>query len=159
MSLSSEAVNQSIFVAALFLTLISVPKLLVVTVWYAYKEWVFSNLEKALSKIEGLNKEGTAEILTKGARDPRVRMDLTIETLADFKKDIRDPLIEASTAVAILFFLIPLLPSIETWLIVILIVIVAVVIGAFALTVVLWRKGNKMLRMKLSSNPSLSLEP
>jgi hypothetical protein len=109
--------------------------------------------------LQQLNKEGRAEILTKGARDPRVRMDLAMETLADFEKDIRDPLLEASTAVVILFFLIPLLPAIETWSIVTLIVIVAVVIGTFVLTVVLWRKGNKMLRMKLSTNPSLSLEP
>jgi magnesium-transporting ATPase (P-type) len=161
MSLSSEAVNQSIFVAALFLTLISVPKLLALTVWYAYKEWIFLNLGRVVNSryFENLTKEGTAEILTKDAGDPKLRVKIMMEALGDFMKNIRDPLIEALTATAILSFLTTLLPAIEIWLVITLIVIVAVVIGTCALTLKLWRNANKMLRMEPTGNPSLNLEP
>jgi hypothetical protein len=161
MSLSSEAVNQSIFVAALFLTLISVPKLLALTLWYAYKEWIFLNLGRVVKSryFERLTKEGTAEILTKDAGDPKLRVKITMEALGDFMKNIRDPLIEALTATAILLFLTTLLPAIEIWLVITLIVIVAVMIGTCALAVKLWRNANKMLRMEPTGNPSLNLEP
>lgn len=148
MSLSPEVVNQSVFLAALFLTLISVPKLCALTVWNVYKELLFLNLSKLMKPLQVFTKEGMAEPLTKGAEDPSFRQDLMMKTLDDFRKDIRDPLLEASTAAVILYFLIPLLPSISTCVVITLIVIVVAVIGAFVLTVVLWRKGNRILRMK-----------
>jgi len=161
MSLSPEVVNQSVFVAALFLTFISVPKLLVLSAWYVYKEWIFLHLGRVVGSkpVQRLIKEGTARILTKDAQDPKLKIKITMEALGDFQKNIRDPIIEALTAAIILFLLRPLLPSIETWVVITLFVIVAVVIGTCALAVKLWRNANRMLRMEPTGNHSLSLEP
>jgi Flp pilus assembly protein TadB len=149
-SLSSEAVNQAVFVAALFLTFISVPKLIALSIWYGYKELLFWNLNKVMKSkaIQSFTKEGTAEILTKGAESPKLRQDLMIDTLTDWRKDIRDPLIESSTAAVILYLLIPLLPAIGSWLIITLIIIVVVIIAVCVLTVVLWRKSNRLLQVR-----------
>jgi Flp pilus assembly protein TadB len=141
-----------VFVAALFLTLISVPKLVVLSVWCAYKEVLFFHLGNVLRPLQRFSKEEMAESLKKGAESPDVKLKLIMDTFGDFQKNIRDPLIEALTAALILFFLRPLLPAVSTWLIITLIVIVAVVVGAFVLTIVLWRESNRLLKMKPSKN-------
>lgn len=96
--------------------------------------------------------------MTKDAQDPKLKVKTTVDALGDFLGGIRDPIIEASTAAVILFFLRPLLPSIGTWVVIILIVIVGVVIVAMTLSLVLWKEANKTLRTVRSDNPSLNPE-
>lgn len=98
--------------------------------------------------VRRFTKKRIAEPLTKGAENPIVRLKITLDTLGDFQKSVRDPLIEASTAALILFVLNPLLPNINTWIVITLIIIIAVVIGTLALTLMLWKEGNRVLRGK-----------
>jgi len=149
MSFSPEVVsqfNQSVLTAVLFLTMISVPKLLVLTVWHAYKLLVFQNLDR-VARSRALQmaaaNEGTSEPLKKEAEDSRLELKTTMEAYGDFKKSVRDPLIEASSAVVILFFLIPIFGEIALWLAAVFIIVLGTVIFGLALVVVLWRYANR----------------
>ena len=123
------------------------------------KSWVFLHLGKVVKSrpVQRLNKEGTAEVLTKDAQNLKLKVKTTVEALGDFLGSIRELLlIEAWARDSHFVLLRPLLPSIGTWVVIILIVIAGVVVVVMALAVFLWKEGNKMLRMEPSSNPSLS---
>lgn len=149
MSFSPEAIsqfNQSVLTAALFLTMISVPKLLVLTVWHAFKLLVFQNLDR-VARSRALHmaaaNEGTSEPLKKEVDDSRLELKTKMEAYGDFKKSVRDPLIEASFAAIILFFLIPIFSEIALWLAAVFIIVLGTVIFGLALVVVLWRYANR----------------
>ena len=89
-------------------------------------------------------------MLKQEAGKPQVRLQMMTNELGEFMKAIRDPLIEAFTAAVILYFLRPLLPSIETAVVITLIVIITVFIITCVFAVVLWNKGNELLRMHRS---------
>ncbi len=143
MSLSPEAIfNQSVLSAALFLTIISVPKLFVLTVWHAHKLWVFQNLDsiarsRALQMAAAI--EGTPEQLKKETEDSRTELKTAMQAYRDFTKSVRDPLIESSVAAIILFLLIPIFSGIALWLTAVLITVLGITVLGLALTVALWR--------------------
>lgn len=145
MSLSPEAINQSVFFAALFLTVISVPKLLVLTIRCANRVWIWQDLDR-IARSRALQiaaaQEGTSEPLKVEAEDPKLRLRTAMETYGNFTKSIRDPLIEASVAAIIWFLLIPIFSDTALWLASILIIVLGIVVFVLAFTAVLWRDAH-----------------
>jgi len=145
MSVPSEIINQSVFTAALFLTLISVPKLIVLTVWYTYRILLFRNLEKiAKGKyLKEVVKGDALQSLVKMSENPVLRLEQTVKEYGNFLKYVRDPIIEAFTALIIMFVLSSIFPEITAWLTVSFIVVIIVVLWSFALAILFTKDINR----------------
>ncbi len=145
MSLSPDAINQSVFFAALFLTVISVPRLLVLTIRCANRVWIWQDLDR-IARSKALQiaaaQDGTSEPVTVEAEDPKLKSRTGMETYGNFTKSIRDPLIEASVAAIIWFLLIPILSGNALWLAGILVIVLGIVVFCLAFTAVLWRDAH-----------------
>jgi hypothetical protein len=158
MSITSEVVNQSIFTAALFLTFISVPKLLMLTGWYTYRiaiYWFGARLTKSKS-FEGLiqQKEILASV-QKNMQNPLKIVERMLKETGNYTKDIRDPIIEALVALTLMILVFPLFPQISNWLALALLLIVAVIGYAFALLLITLKEVN---RLKISQELNLDYE-
>jgi len=146
MDISPEIISQSVFIAALFLTLISVPKLIVLTVWYTYRILLFRNLERVVrgKSFQAIIKGDALQSLTKMSEDPMFRLKQTAREYGNFVKNIRDPVIEASTALIIMLPIYLTYPEILKWLIISLIVIVTIIVWALVLVFLFAKDINKI---------------
>ncbi len=135
MSVTSELVTQSVFTAAIFLVMISVPKLLIVTSWYAWRIHVFKNLG-SLSKRKMLHRSLDAKTLSLVQKSTE-KSGFTAKQIGiqigNFTHEIRDPLIEAVVALLIIFSFVWVYPDISMWLVLASVgIVVVLVISASA---------------------------
>ena len=158
MSITSEVVNQSIFTAALFLTFISVPKLLMLTGWYTYRIPSYKFGAKLMkSKYFDLliQQQEIRTTLRKNIEDPVKIVEQMFKEFGNYTKDIRDPIIEALVALGLTILIFPIFPQGSNWLIIALILIVVVIAYAFAL---LFITINKVNHLKLSNKTNTDYE-
>jgi len=155
LSLPSELVNQSIFTAALFLTFISVPKLVILTIWYTYRIVVYKVSERIFKSkyLRALIKQkNILQVLTKLSENPAERVGQMLKEYEHFTKDIRDSIIEASVALGIMYFVFPIFPQVQTWSIVSFIVIIGVILWALILFVSFFKEINRIPTQKEVAN-------
>jgi uncharacterized membrane protein len=82
--------------------------------------------------------------LTKLAENPADRIAQIAKEYEHFTRDIRDPVIEAIVALAIMVLIYSVFPQIQIWLIVSFVVIVAVIVWAFALLILFLKDINRL---------------
>ena len=140
-----EAINQSIFTAALFLMVISVPKLVGLAIWNSYKLLLFKNLDKVTKRyLPTLLKGDVLEAMKKMSDEPEYRVTQMAKSYGDYAKDIREPIIEAITAIFLMGWLYFVYPDISIWLIASLITILVVIAVALVLLSILLKEASKI---------------
>jgi hypothetical protein len=150
MSVTPEMINQSVFTAALFLTLISLPRLIALSIWYRYRIWLFRDLQRNIKYVQVFFKGQALEALKNLAEDPKFRVQQTVKEYGNYLKYVRDPLIEASTAWIIMVALIitgyiqPVMSAVSAWLTISVVVILVIIVSALAQSVLFTRDMNRI---------------
>lgn len=99
-----ELAVQAIVTAAFVLVAISMPKLVSYLVWTIYKILVFKYLSKIVrsKSMKRLFKGDFYEELVKHSDNPFARTKSMIGACADYLRDVKEPLVEAVTAVVLI---------------------------------------------------------
>jgi hypothetical protein len=135
MSVPSDLVNQSLFTAALFLLFISIPKLILLSITYAFRFYTYRNrkdfTEKYASKI--IKQRNIIQELQKMADDPVHRINQEMKDWRNFNNDIRDPIVEGSVSLVIIWLVYPAFTEISIWLNAAFFIIIIVILSSILL--------------------------
>jgi hypothetical protein len=136
MSATPDIITQSVFIAALFLTFISVPKLAVLTAWYTgrifskrFDKWIIGG--KIYRKLAN---ENLITYLEEETKNPGEILLEKLDQWLELTDKIRDSTIESIVAIALLVIVYSVFPQILLWLI----VSVHIIVGILVWTGVLW---------------------
>jgi hypothetical protein len=108
--------------------------------------YFFQQLEKAAKGkyLQTVIKGNALQSLRKKSEDPMFKLQQIGKEYGSFLKSIRDPTIEALTALVIMVFIYPVFPEVSTWLIVSFVVITIVIVWAISLVISFMKDINRI---------------
>jgi hypothetical protein len=100
MALTPEDVYQALVLSSMFLMAISMPKVLLYTLWSSWRLFIYDHLEdlQKLKSVRGIVSKEMAEKL----QTPDEKFSITVKELDRYTSDMKEPLVELIAATIIL---------------------------------------------------------
>ena len=139
-----QSIVEAIFLASIFLLAISLPKLVIFTVWSSLKLWLFKNLSRTV-KSRFVSRWIHGDVYGKMLEESEkhvARINYMLSAYTDYLGVIREPLVESCVG----WFLLVLVsfPDYPIFLLIALIVIIVIIVTVFANLVRVLRELNKL---------------
>lgn len=139
-----QSIIEAIFLASIFLLAISLPKLVIFTVWSSFRLWIFKNLSRAVkSRFVRIWIHGDVyEKMLEESEKHVARINYMLSAYADYLGVIREPLVESVVGWSLLVLV--SFPDFSFFLLIALIVIIGIIIAVFGNLVRVLREVSRL---------------
>jgi len=126
-----ESVIQAIFLASIFLLAISLPKLVIFTIWSSLKLWIFRNLSRVVkSKLVSRWIRGDVyKKMVEASEKSETRVNYMMSTYTDYVGVVREPLVESFVGWILLVWV--SFPDFSLWFLIALLIIIVIIVVIF----------------------------
>ena len=150
-----ESVIEAVFLASIFLLAISLPKLVIFTIWNSLKLWLFKNLSRTVkSKFVSRWIRGEAyEKMLEESEKSVARVNYMLSAYTDYLGIIREPLVESIVGWSLLVLV--SFPDFSLLFLIALLIIIAIIISILGNLLRVLGEVNK-LRIKKQNETQIS---
>jgi hypothetical protein len=100
MALTPDDVYQALVLSSVFLMAISMPKVLIYTLWSSWRVYTYDHLNDLL-RLKPMQKIVSKEMAEK-LQEPEEKFNMTVRELDSYTRDMKEPLVELIAATIIL---------------------------------------------------------
>lgn len=147
MTITVELALQAFITAAFVLAALAIPKLIAYFLWAIYKICIFKGMSRIIrsKSIRRWIKGDLYKELVKVSDSQSARIKQIVQTYSDYTRDIKEPLVEAITAVVLVLYVSPLVEqSLLFFFQVLAVVLIVFVFISTLMVLIIIREANKL---------------